>query len=123
MEGFYTVRTLARRRHDEACAAAGGKKSALDLLDGATAVTGLQRIAVAETDPVLCGAEAVLDPSVCGIFYKVSVSVEQAAFYQAHEFGHHFLDSATGACSGSDMGAALLRRVLFAHFTGVFDHG
>ena len=30
MEGFYTVRTLARHRHDEACAAAGGKKSALD---------------------------------------------------------------------------------------------
>ena len=24
MEGFDTVRTLARRRHDEACAAAGG---------------------------------------------------------------------------------------------------
>ena len=103
MEGFYTVRTLARHRHDEACAAAGGKKSALDLLDGATAITGLQRIAVADTDPVLCGAEAVLDPSVCGIFYKESVTVEQAAFYQAHEFGHHFLDSATGACSGSDI--------------------
>ena len=103
MEGFYIVRTLARRRHDEACAAAGGKTSALDLLDGATAISGLHRIAVADTDPLLCGAEAVLDPSVCAIFYKESVSVEQAAFYQAHEFGHHFLDSATGACSGSDI--------------------
>ena len=45
----------------------------------------------------------VLDPSVGGIFYKESVSEDQAAFYQAHEFGHHFLDSATGACSGTDI--------------------
>ncbi len=103
MEGFDTVRTLARGRHDDACAAAGGKKSAIDLLDGATAITGIERIAVADDDPVLCGAEAVLDPSVCGIFYKESVSVEQAAFYQAHELGHHFLDSATGACGGSEI--------------------
>ena len=103
MEGFDTVRALARRRHDEACAAAGGKRSAADLLDGATAITDIERSAVADDDPILCGAEAVLDPSVGGIFYKESVSEEQAAFYQAHEFGHHFLDSAAGACSGKDI--------------------
>ena len=40
MEGFDTVRALARRRHGEACAAAGGKTTAADLLDGATAITG-----------------------------------------------------------------------------------
>ena len=103
MEGFDTVRALARRRHGEACAAAGGKTAATDLLDGATAITEIERSAVADEDPILCGAEAVLDPSVGGIFYKKSVSEEQAAFYQAHEFGHHFLDSATGACSGTDI--------------------
>lgn len=103
MEGFDTVRTLARRRHDEACAAVGGKTAASDLLDGATAITDIERNAVADDDPILCGAEAVLDPSVGGIFYKESVSEEQAAFYQAHEFGHHFLDSATGACGGTDI--------------------
>ena len=103
MEGFDTVRALARQRHDESCAEAGGMKSALHLLDGATAITGIERISVADNDPVLCGAEAVLDPSVCGIFYKESVDKELATFYQAHEFGHHFLDSATGACSGTDL--------------------
>ena len=103
MEGFDTVRALARRRHDEACTAADGKASAANLLDGATALTDIERNAVADDDPILCGAEAVLDPSVGGIFYKESVSEEQAAFYQAHEFGHHFLDSATGACSGTDI--------------------
>ena len=103
MAVFDTVRTLARRRHDEASGAAGGKKSALDLLAGATALTGIRCIAVPDADPVLCGAEAVLDPSVRGIFYKDSVRVEQAAFYRAHEFGHHFLDSDTGACRSSDI--------------------
>ena len=103
MEGFDTVRALARRSHDEACAAAGGKKSAMDLLDGATKITDIERRAVADDDPILCGAEAVLDSSVGCIFYKASVSEEQAAFYQAHEFGHQFLDTATGACTGTDI--------------------
>ena len=103
MEGFDTVRVLARRKHDEACAAAGGKKSASKLLDGATKITRIERNSVADDDPILCGAEAVLDSSVGGIFYKAGVSEEQAAFYQAHEFGHHFLDSSTGACTGTNI--------------------
>lgn len=107
MEGFDTVRALARRKHDEACAAAGGKKSALDLLDGATKITDIERTAVADDDPILCGAEAVLDSSVGSIFYKAGVSEEQAAFYQAHEFGHHFLGTATGACTGADIDATM----------------
>ena len=103
MEGFDTVRALARRKHDEACAAVGGKKSASDLLNGATKITDIERSAVADDDPILCGAEAILDLSVDSIFYKEGVSDEQAAFYQAHEFGHHFLDTATGACTGTDI--------------------
>ena len=58
---------------------------------------------VPDDDPVLSEAEAVLDSLVSGIFYKKGVSAEEAAFYQAHEFGHHFLDSTTGACSVSDI--------------------
>ena len=107
MEGFDTVRMLARRRHDEACAASGGKLSASELLEGATTVTGIERAAVPDDDPLLCGAEAVFDASVSGIFYKKGVTAEQAAFYQAHEFGHYFLDSATGACSGSDIDVSM----------------
>ena len=66
MEGFDTVRMLARRKHDEACAVVGGKRSALELLDGATALTGIVRHPVPDDDPVLSGAEAVLDSSVDG---------------------------------------------------------
>ena len=103
MEGFDTVRVLARRRHEEACAQAGGLKSAAGLLDGAAAITSITRQPVPDDDPILCGAEAILVPSLPAIFFKKGVSVEQAAFYQAHEFGHHFLDNAMGACGTSDI--------------------
>lgn len=103
MEGFDSVRHLARLRHAEACAKAGGLKTAVALLGGATELTGIERQAVPDNDPVLCGAEAILEPSTPAIFYKNSVAPAQAAFYQAHEFGHHWLDSATGACSRSDI--------------------
>lgn len=103
MEGFYTVRLLARTRHCEARAAAGGKNAAAALLDGACALTGIERQAVPADDPLLCGAEAILEPSASVIFYKDSVAPAQAAFYQAHEFGHHWLHNATGACSGIDI--------------------
>lgn len=103
MDSFEAVRILARQKHEEACAVAGGVKSAIALLDGATAITGIARQAVPNNDPVLCGAEAILEPSVPAIFFKQSVSGEQAAFYQAHEFGHHWLDNAAGACSARDI--------------------
>ena len=108
MEGFDTIRVLARRKHEEVCAQAGGKKSAADLLDGATAVTGVTRQPVPDDDPVLYEAEAILNLSVPAIFFKSGVSAEQAAFYQAHEFGHHFLDSATGeACGAYDIDVSM----------------
>lgn len=103
MEGFDAVRHLARLRHAEALAESGGVGTATALLDAATALTDIARQGVADDDPVLCGAEAILEPSTPAIFYKSSVSSEQAAFYQAHEFGHHWLDSSTGACTGSDI--------------------
>lgn len=107
MEGFDTVRVLARRKHEEACARVNGDKSAAALLDGATAIGGISRQAVPDDDPVLCGAEAILEPSVPAIFFKQGVWPEQAAFYQAHEFGHHFLDNSTGACSATDIDEAM----------------
>lgn len=103
MEGFDTVRHLARLRHAEALAEAGGVHAAAALLDAAASLTGIARQGVEDNDPLLCGAEAILDPSMPAIFYKNSVGPEQAAFYQAHEFGHHWLDNSTGACTGSDI--------------------
>ena len=103
MEGFEAVRVLARRTHEQARTHVGGGESAVKLLDGATKVTGIERQAVADDDPVLQGAEAILDSSLPAIFYKKGVTAEQANFYQAHEFGHHFLDSETSVCSETDI--------------------
>lgn len=107
MEGFDAVRHLARLRHAEALAKTGGVNTAAALLDAATELIGIARQGVADDDPVLCGAEAILEPSTPAIFYKKSVSAEQAAFYQAHEFGHHWLDSSTGACTSTDIDEAM----------------
>lgn len=102
MEGFDVVRQLARLRHAEARASRGANTAGA-LLDGATDITGIGRQAVPDDDPVLCGAEAILDTSTPAIFYKKSVQPADAAFYQAHEFGHFWLDSATGACASTDL--------------------
>lgn len=103
MDGFDAVRRLARLRHAEACAKAGGQTNAAALLDAATQMTEIFRQAVPAGDPVLCGAEAVLEPDTPAIFFRNDVPADQAAFYQAHEFGHHWLDSSTGACSTVDI--------------------
>ena len=103
MEAFDLIRHSARIRHAEARAKAGGIQTAAGLLDGATGLTGVGRQAVPDDDPLLCGAEAVLDRSTPAIFYKQSVGAAEAAFYQAHEFGHHWLDSATGACAAGEI--------------------
>lgn len=98
MEGFDVIRHIARLRHGEASAKRDGASAASALLDGATDLTGVERQAVPDDDPVLCGAEAILDRSAPAIFYKKSVGSAEAAFYQAHEFGHYWLDDATNAC-------------------------
>jgi DNA helicase-2/ATP-dependent DNA helicase PcrA len=103
VEGFDLIRHGARLRHAEARAKASGDQTAAALLDGATHLTGIARQAVPDNDPVLCGAEAVLDRSAPAIFYKKSVEAAEANFYQAHEFAHYWLDSATGACSAGEI--------------------
>lgn len=90
MEGFDLIRHSARVRHAEVCANASGARTAAALLDGATDLTGVARQAVPDDDPVLCGAEAVLDKSAPAIFYKKSVGAVEANFYQAHEFAHYW---------------------------------
>ncbi len=108
MDGFEPVRKLARRIHNEASLKAGGGKSADALLQAVSELTDIHRQPVPDDDPVLCGAEAVFEPSTPAIYYKDSVSPEQAAFYQAHEFGHHYLDSAASACNASDIDEHML---------------
>ena len=103
MENFASVRSLARHWHTKASDSVGGLKPASALLEGAMAIAQIERQAVPDDDPVLCGAEAILEPSIPAIFYKKGVPSELAVFYQAHELGHYWLDNATGACNASEI--------------------
>lgn len=103
MEGFDLIRHGARLRHTEARAKREGVSTGAALLDGATEITGIARQAVPDDDPVLCGAEAVLEKATPAIFYKKSVSPAEAVFCQAHEFAHYWLDNGTGGCGTGDI--------------------
>ena len=67
MESFDIVRFLARLRHEEAWAKSGGIRTAAALLDAAAEAAGIGRQAVPDDDPILCGAEAILEPAVPAI--------------------------------------------------------
>lgn len=107
MESFHTVRMLARKYHHEMRHIANGAATATALLAAATEVTKIECHPVSPDDPLLCGAEAVLEPELSTIYYKNSVPPNIAAFYKAHEFGHHWIDSATGICTAADIDDAM----------------
>lgn len=103
MEGFEAVRRLARAKHDEALKTAGDSPTAVSLLAAAAEITGIHCQPVPAGDSLLQGGDAVLVPSAQSLFYNQCVSKDLAAFLQAHEFGHHWLDDAAeGACSSNE---------------------
>ena len=104
MEGFDAVRRLARVKHDEALKEARNVPTAAALLEAATKITGIHRQPVPAGDSVLQGGDAILVPGAQSIFYNEAVDAALAAFYQAHEFAHNWLDDeAAGACSEKDL--------------------
>ena len=104
MESFVAVRRLARAKHFEARSEGDGVATAASLLDGAARLTGIVRQPVSAGDSLLQGGEAVLVPDAQCIFYNASVDPGLAAFYQAHEFAHHWLDDAAAeACSAHEL--------------------
>lgn len=99
MDSFAAARRLACERHAAALAAAGGAGDAAALVAAGARLAGLTLHPVADdNDPCLRGAEAVLDPSVGAIFFKTSTPASLAAFQQAHELGHHWLDGEAADC-------------------------
>jgi DNA helicase II / ATP-dependent DNA helicase PcrA len=104
VENFDSVRRLARIKHREVRLAGVDVATAGALLEGARRITGLHCEPVDANDSLLQGGEAILVPSVQSIFYNGSVDPSIAAFYQAHEFAHHWLDdAAAGACSAGEL--------------------
>lgn len=97
------IRRKARDYHVMACAVAKGKCTAEALLAAADELTRLKRVPVAANNPLLGGAEAVLDLEAKIIWYNQDVEPELALYYQAHEYAHNWQHGERCVCGAADI--------------------
>ena len=96
MTHWTNVRAQARTQHQILLAETGGNPSASALLDAAARITGIHPEQVPSGDPLLDGAEAVLDQGAESIFYDLEIDPLRLPLVLAHEWGHLWLGH--GAC-------------------------
>ncbi|HZS86849.1 MAG TPA: UvrD-helicase domain-containing protein [Chloroflexota bacterium] len=104
MQQWDEARRQARVRHATALAMSGDP-AARALLAAAEGLTGVARIPVAAGDPLLDGAEALLDTASGVIVFAADAEPWRALFYQAHEYAHLWIDGGRAACAGADLDA------------------
>lgn len=97
------IRSLARAKHGSVLGVANGHPSAAALLEAAENVTQIVRKGVPAGDPLLDGGQAVLDPEAGVIWYDCDCDRRLAAFYQAHEYAHFWLDGGPAKCTAADL--------------------
>lgn len=99
------IRRRARAYRVDALALAGGEASAAALLTAAENLTEVRRLPVKKGDVLLDGGVAVLDRDADAIWYDRDADPRLAVFYQAHEYGHLWLDAGHAACNSADIDA------------------
>jgi DNA helicase-2/ATP-dependent DNA helicase PcrA len=99
------IRRKARTYRADALVQSGGEESAAALLTAAESLTGVRRISVKKGDVLLDGGVAVLDREAGIIWYDRDANPQLAAFYQAHEYGHFWLDEGQAACNATEIDA------------------
>ncbi len=118
MPDWTALRNRARQWHDRLRAGCPPFDAPLPpadlLLAAAEAETGLARVGLSPGDPLLFGAQAVLDrDSECIWYAQEGVSPARQRFAQAHEFGHYRehgpdADAPPGFCQADDAPEAFL---------------
>ncbi|MFZ4859984.1 MAG: UvrD-helicase domain-containing protein [Desulfuromonadaceae bacterium] len=103
MSSWITLKQQARQWHKTLLLKSGGDPSATALLNAATEITGIQRFPLPATDPLLMGADAILDPEANIIFFNQDIDTKLAVFYQMHEFAHHKLHGGSWSCKREDI--------------------
>lgn len=103
MSSWITLKQQARQWHKTLLLKSGGDPSAMALLNAATEITGIQRFPLPATDPLLMGADAILDPEANIIFFNQDIDTKLAVFYQMHEFAHHKLHDGSWSCKREDI--------------------
>lgn len=99
------VRRRARAHRADALALTDGNASAAALLTAAEDLTEVKRLPVKKGDVLLDGGVAVLDREADTIWFDREANPQLAAFYQAHEYGHFWLDAGHAACKTMEIDA------------------
>lgn len=110
MDSFGTVRALAGDKHTAMRAKINGDYTAANLLAEARRAEGIKTQAVPLDHPLLAGGEGALHRSESGtsIYISADVAPDFAAYVEAHEFGHFWIESPGDPLivpRGSDPGA------------------
>ncbi len=101
MDAFEIVRSRAAARRQQAALAPD--TPALEVAERLALAEGYDPIPLDPDDPLLQGAEAVLDRGVEAIFYRGSAEPAEAATLIAHELGHLFLHGGLSWCHAGDL--------------------
>ncbi len=103
MSNWVTLKSNAGIKHAELLALSDGVPSAQALLDAAERLTGIKRQPCPAGDPLLAGADALLDLDVRCIWYDQDTEPGMAAFYQMHEYAHLWLHGKSTRCNKEDL--------------------
>jgi superfamily I DNA/RNA helicase/Zn-dependent peptidase ImmA (M78 family) len=97
MDSFGAVRKLAREKHAEMKSRASGSSTAAALLAAARAATNAAVQAVSPEHPLLAGGDGALHRNgpTPSIYLSSALPPEVAAYVEAHEFGHLWIETPT----------------------------
>lgn len=107
MDSFGTIRALAWAKHQELRSKAGSGK-AVPLLAAARKAEHVNTQTVPPEHPLLAGGDGALHRETRSIYVTAEASPELAAFIEAHEFGHFWIETPSNPAvvpRGSDSGA------------------
>jgi len=103
MSSWSEIRAQARAWHLGFAPDLDDLPTAATLLAAAEIGTGVRRMGRPPDDVLLDGGEACYDREGARIFYSEALSDEDAAFYVAHEYGHHRLHDLHSRCTAEDV--------------------
>ena len=95
MDTFGVVRSLAGEKHTEMRQKTGGRFDAIALLAAARQAEGITTLQIHPEHPLLAGGDGVLHRETKTIYLNQALAPSFAAFVEAHEFGHWWVDTPT----------------------------
>jgi DNA helicase II / ATP-dependent DNA helicase PcrA len=95
MDSFGAVRARAYEKHVAMRDRAGGQTRAVALLGAARGIENIETRKLPPEHPLLCGGEGALHRSISGssIYVSSTTTAEHAAYVEAHEFGHLWIET------------------------------